>query len=83
MLAAADREADGAHPLEHRADEHPGRHINTDPTKGTLTIGGPIVDGPLTGDTFTVVPVVVHPNPDCATKGLTDLTFTAAQVAFN
>ncbi|GAA2282355.1 hypothetical protein GCM10010145_61340 [Streptomyces ruber] len=56
--------------------------VNTDPAKGLISIGGPVVGGPLKGDTFTVVPVLANPNPDCGTKGLTSLTFDTVQVTF-
>jgi len=56
--------------------------VNTDPTKGTITLSANITSGPLSGDTITAVPVIAHPNLNCAIKGLTSLTSELTTVTF-
>lgn len=53
--------------------------VNTDPTAGRVTISAYFTKGPLAGDTANAYPVV-HPNVDCATTGLTQLTSEVLQV---
>jgi hypothetical protein len=53
--------------------------INTDPAAGRITISARFTQGPLAGDTANAYPVV-HPNTDCATHGLSQLTSEALQV---
>lgn len=48
--------------------------INTNPLNGNVTISAYFTGGPLEGDTANAFPVVLHPNLDCATHGLTQLT---------
>ena len=56
--------------------------INTDPTAGTITLSATITSGRLAGDTITAVPVLAHPNVDCAVTGLTRLTSELAALTF-
>ncbi|MFC5827209.1 hypothetical protein [Nonomuraea insulae] len=56
--------------------------INTDPLNGTITVSATITSGPLTGDSGIAVPVLAHPNLDCALTGLRALTSEAAVVTF-
>jgi hypothetical protein len=53
--------------------------VNSDPAAGRITISARFTSGPLAGDTANAYPVV-HPNGDCATAGLTQLTSEALQV---
>lgn len=53
--------------------------VNTDPSAGRVTISAVFTHGPLAGDTANAYPVV-HPNADCATAGLSQLTSEALQV---
>lgn len=53
--------------------------VNTDPSAGRMTISAKFTSGPLSGDTANAYPVV-HPNADCATVGLAQLTSEALQV---
>jgi hypothetical protein len=53
--------------------------VNTDPSAGRMTISAVFTSGPLAGDTAHAYPVV-HPNADCATAGLAQLTSEALQV---
>lgn len=53
--------------------------VNTDPAAGRITISARFTSGPLAGDTANAYPVV-HPNADCETAGLTQLTSEALQV---
>jgi hypothetical protein len=53
--------------------------VNTDPAAGRVTISARFTHGPLAGDTANAYPVV-HPNADCATYGLSQLTSEALQV---
>ncbi|WP_090007106.1 hypothetical protein [Lentzea albidocapillata] len=53
--------------------------VNTDPSAGRVTISAIFTSGPLAGDTANAYPLV-HPNPDCATIGLAQLTSEALQV---
>jgi hypothetical protein len=48
--------------------------LNTNPFAGTLSINGTTTGGQLAGDTLLFIPVVIHPNLDCLTAGLTSLT---------
>jgi hypothetical protein len=56
--------------------------VNTNPTKGTITLSANITSGPLSRDTITAVPVIAHPNIDCAIKGLTSLTSELTALTF-
>ena len=47
--------------------------VNTDPAAGRVTISARFTSGPLEGDTANAYPIV-HPNADCATIGLAQLT---------
>jgi hypothetical protein len=53
--------------------------VNTDPSAGRVTISAVFTSGPLAGDTANAYPVV-HPNADCATTGLSQLTSEVLQV---
>lgn len=54
--------------------------VNTDPSTGDLTISAYFTHGPLAGDTANAYPVVLHPNADCATNGLSSLTSDLLEV---
>ncbi|SDJ15073.1 hypothetical protein SAMN05192558_110224 [Actinokineospora alba] len=54
--------------------------VNTDPSSGDLTISAYFTHGPLAGDTANAYPIVLHPNADCATNGLSSLTSDLLEV---
>ncbi|MFC7613421.1 hypothetical protein ACFQV2_07185 [Actinokineospora soli] len=54
--------------------------VNTDPTSGDITVSAYFTGGPLAGDTANAYPLVLHPNADCATRGLTALTSELLEV---
>lgn len=54
--------------------------VNTDPTSGDITVSAYFTHGPLAGDTANAYPVVLHPNADCATNGLSSLTSDLLEV---
>lgn len=54
--------------------------VNSDPTSGEITISAYFTGGPLKGDTANAYPLLLHPNADCATGGLTSLTSELLQV---
>ncbi|GHI07695.1 hypothetical protein AQI88_25600 [Streptomyces cellostaticus] len=47
--------------------------VNTDPTKGTVTLSAKVTSGPFKGDMSTFAGAAT-PNADCAGKGLSKLT---------
>lgn len=55
--------------------------VNTDPAAGRVTISALFTNGPLAGDTANAYPLV-HPNTDCATLGLSQLTSELLQVTW-
>ncbi|MGO1056356.1 hypothetical protein [Crossiella sp. CA198] len=57
--------------------------VNTDPLAGPITISALFTSGPLAGDTANAFPVVLNPNLDCATAGLTQLTSPLLQVIWS
>jgi hypothetical protein len=57
--------------------------VNTDPSAGSITLSAMIADGPMAGDTATAVPLMAHPNPDCATAGLSSLISELSTVTFD
>ena len=54
--------------------------LSTNILTGVLAANVMITSGPLAGDQVTGVPVVAHPNPDCALVGLTRVTAELGQV---
>jgi hypothetical protein len=56
--------------------------VNTDPAHGPATLSAVMTSGPTEGDSINAVPVVAHPNPDCAT-GLTALTLDLAELTWS
>ncbi|ASU85928.1 hypothetical protein CDO52_26805 [Nocardiopsis gilva YIM 90087] len=56
--------------------------VNTDPRQGVVEINFKVKNGPLSGDTGTVAPVVARTNADCLTVGLRTLDLEAFQIVF-
>ena len=48
---------------------------------GAITLSATVNSGVLKGDTITAVPVVAHPNADCALAGLSSLTAELGLIA--
>jgi hypothetical protein len=61
---------------------HLNYKVNTNPLNGTITLSATITGGQLKGDTITALPVVAHPNLDCAKNGLSTLTSEVATLTF-
>jgi len=57
--------------------------VNTNPLNGAISLSATINSGELKGDTINAVPVVAHPNVDCALTGLSSLTAELGLIAID
>ena len=55
--------------------------VNTNPLNGAITLSATINSGELKGDSINAVPVIAHPNLDCALNGLRALTAELGLIA--